>query len=258
MFRNSNAALELAMTHRVGAEGQTERCLRPAVVRSIAERVQRWTMQPEVCQSCQALPAAAIRGGLPLCGRCRGEYVIRLGRDPEGLTPRATRADDGDADGMALQGYGIVFNSRSVDMGFFEIIRPAAADRLESEKPDLRYLWNHDSSVTLGRVSAGTMRAEKRTRGVQVTVDPPSWASGHVESVERRDITGQSFGFYVLEDDWHLEEGYPVREVFDMSVIEFSGVSFPAYEGTTLKTVSRQDRQRERQRFVDSRLRLAR
>lgn len=101
------------------------------------------------------------------------------------------------------------------------------------------------------------MAAVKRTKGVQVTVDPPSWASRYIESVERRDVTGQSFGFYVLDDEWHLEDGYPVREVHDMQILEFSGVSFPAYESTTLNAINLADRQRSRRQWADTRLRLA-
>lgn len=252
--------VEYTMTHRIGAGGMSEACQRPEHVRSIATRLMNWKASPETCQSCHSLPAVNLRGGLPMCSRCRENRLIATGQfEREGLRPKAYRADDDTSKDKQLRGLAIVFNSRSVDMGFHEFIRPSAADRLMAEKPDLRALWNHDSAITIGRRSAGTLRYEKVTRGVAVEIDPPRWAHGHVESIERRDIDGMSFGFYTLTDDWWLEDGIPHREITDMVVIEVSAVSFPAYEATTIKVVNASARSEwEQERHTRERLRLAR
>lgn len=261
-MRFDNRQLEYTMTHRIGAGGMSETCQRPEAVRSIATRLMGWRSAPETCQNCHALPAASLRSTLPLCSRCRENRNLDAGasfRFDFGRAPVAQRADDNTSAEKQLRGHSIVFNKKSVDMGFYEIIRPRAVDRMMAEKPDLRALWNHDSSVTLARYSAGTLRFEKVTRGLAIEIDPPRWAHGHVESVERRDITGQSFGFFALDDDWHLEEGYPVREVFDMHVIEVSVVSFPAYPDTDIKVVNGGARSAwQIERETKERLRLAR
>lgn len=258
--RFDSRSLEYTMTHRIGAGGMSEACQRPEHVRSIATRLVNWKAAPETCQSCHSLPAFHLRAGVPICSRCRENRLVMTGQfDREGAKPIMQRADDNTSDQKQLRGIAIVFNKPSVDMGFIEYIRPAAADRLMSERPDLRGLWNHDSSLTLARYSAGTLRYEKTTRGVAVEYDPPSWARGHVESVERRDITGQSFGFYTLTDDWWLEDGIPNREILDMVVVETSVVSFPAYEDTTVKVVNASARSVwEVERMTRERLRLAR
>jgi len=260
--RFDSRQLEYTMTHRIGAGGFSEACQRPESVRGIATRLMAWKAAPETCQNCHSLPAVSLRAAIPLCSRCRENRDAFLGtleRDASGRTPTAVRASDDTSADKQLRGHSIVFNKKSVDMGFLEIIRPRAADRMMAEKPDLRALWNHDSSATLARYSAGTLRYEKVTRGVAVEIDPPRWAHGHVESVERRDITGQSFGFFTLEDDWHLEEGYPVREIFDMEVVEVSVVSFPAYPDTDIKVVNRDARSAwQIERSTKERLRLAR
>lgn len=252
--------IEVAMTHRV-AGGVIERCLRPAPVLETAQRMHRWRGAPETCQNCQCLPAVSIRAGLPLCSRCREQRAIRLAHATGDLRPRIVRAEDeDDGTGPQFRGHMIVFNVKSVDLGgFTEIIRPSAADRMEAEKPDLRALWNHDSAIPIGRISAGTMRARKVTRGVAVEIDPPRWAGDYVESIDRRDVTGMSFAFMALEDDWHLEEGEPVREVLDMETFEGSPVSFPAYPQTDIKVVRAKTRSAWTiERESAERLRLAR
>lgn len=256
--------LEYTMTHRIGAGGMSEACQRPESIRSIATRLMGWRAAPETCQNCHSLPAVSLRAAIPLCSRCRENrdaFLGTLAKEPAGRSPVVTRADDDTSTDQQLRGHSIVFNKKSVDMGFFEIIRPRAADRLMSEKPDLRALWNHDSSIPLARYSAGTLRYEKVTRGVAVEIDPPATSAGRdaVVLVDRRDVTGQSFGFYALEDDWHLEEGAAVREIFDMEVIEVSIVSFPAYPDTDIKVVNAGARSAwQIERSTRERLRLAR
>jgi hypothetical protein len=261
MWRNDQP-MELAMTHRVGAGGQIERCIRPESVVTLAQRILKWTAQGETCQNCAALPAVSVRGGTALCGRCRDQRQIRLGRLPDslGLAPKSVRADDEDRGEMRFEGLAIVFNAKSVDLGMFtEIIKPVAVDRMVAEKPDMRFHWSHNPDMTIGRVSAGTLRARKTSKGVAIENDPPRWAASYVESVRRRDVTGQSFGFMALEDDWHLEDGQAVREVLDMEVREFSPVAWPAYPQTTLKVV-RADQRAEwtREQETAARLRLVR
>lgn len=235
MFARTDLPIELAMTHRVGAGGERQMCARPDAVRSIAARMQTWRNEAETCKSCLARPALSIRAGVALCGHCKSERVIRSGGaldEHRGAAPKAARAD---LTPGGLRGHAVIFDSLSVDLGGFrEIIRPAAVDRVIAEQTDLRALWNHNSEFTIGRKTAGTLAYWKETRGLAVEITPPQWASHYVESIQRRDISGMSFAFRGLEDDWHLQDGEPVREVFDMSMSEVSPVSFPAYQATSI------------------------
>jgi HK97 family phage prohead protease len=141
-----------------------------------------------------------------------------------------------------IRGYAIVFNTRSVDLGgFTEVIRPTAVDRTINKNVDVRALWNHDMGEVLGRRSAGTLMMRKDHRGLAVEIDPPSWAKNRLETIERGDVTGMSFKFCVPKggDDWREEDGLVIREVSDMTFVEVSVVSFPAYEATDAQVALR-------------------
>jgi HK97 family phage prohead protease len=141
------------------------------------------------------------------------------------------------ADGQHITGHAIVFGVHSLDLGGFqEIIRPEAVDRTLREALDVRALIDHDSAKVIGRTSAGTLSLRKESRGLFVTIDPPKTtaATDLIELIRRRDVTGMSFGFRTLKDDWHMEGDTPIRSVLDMSIREVSVVSFPAYPQTSV------------------------
>jgi len=146
--------------------------------------------------------------------------------------------------GPMLSGTAIVFNSLSEDLGGFqERILPAAIDRTFTEKIDVRALVDHDAAKVLGRLTSRppTLRMTADAQGLQVEIDPPetSYARDVVESIRRGDIDGMSFAFRTLTDDWHLEEGLPIREIIDMRVHEVSVVTFPAYSATEVDVARR-------------------
>lgn len=141
-----------------------------------------------------------------------------------------------------LRGHPIVFNVKSADLGGWrEIIRPDAIERTLREDIDLRALVDHDTSKILGRKSAGTLRVKVDAIGLSVEIDPPNTTAARdiVESVRRGDVSGGSFAFRTLTDEWHIEDGLPIREVLDMRVSEVSIVTFPAYPDTDADVAKR-------------------
>lgn len=147
------------------------------------------------------------------------------------------RADIGET-GFAptIRGYAIVFGLPSEDLGGFrEIIHPDAMRRTLEEGIDLRAFVDHDAARIIGRLSAGTLRAKPDARGLAVEIDAPNTSHGRdiVESIRRRDVSGMSFAFRTLADDWAKRGGEIIRTVLDMRVSEVSVVSQPAYPDTT-------------------------
>lgn len=157
------------------------------------------------------------------------------------------------SEGRRITGYAIRFNSRSVDLGgFVEIIRPEAVKR-SLRSPDVHAYWNHNSDRVLGRTGAGTLQIRSDSKGLAVDIDPPRWADDILESIERGDVTGMSFGFRVPDggDEWEMDEdaGLVLRTVHDMVIREVSPVSKPAYPSTEVQVSQRSlDALREFQR----------
>lgn len=152
------------------------------------------------------------------------------------------RAEPSD-NGRKIKGYAIVFNSRSVDLGgFFEIIAPEAVDRTISEGMDVRALVDHDSAKVIGRTRAGTLNLRKDARGLRIEVEPDtdiSYANDIMRAVARGDVSGMSFAFRAIGDEWDYEGKTPIRTVTDMRISEVSIVTFPAYIATDVSVAQR-------------------
>lgn len=229
MAANPPGSLELAMAQF--ADGRS--CERPAEVRSTVSRLMGWTNHPETCKSCSATRALYIVSGEALCARCREQRSQRAATMSD--VDRLARTMNEPAAGVGLVGHAIVFDSWSVNLGgFIERIRPQAVNRLITQQPGVMALWNHESGEPLARSDSPrpTLRYWKDTIGVAVSIIPPSWASNRIETIQRGDVRGMSFGFRAIEDEWSMDGPLPQRDMLDMDVSEFSAVTFPAYRAT--------------------------
>jgi HK97 family phage prohead protease len=152
--------------------------------------------------------------------------------------------------GHLIRGYPVIFNKPSQNLGgFIERIMPQAVER--SLGADIRALVDHDTAKILGRTRAGTLRLRKDKTGLRVEIDPDpeiSYARDILRSVARGDVSGMSFGFRALEDDWDFDQEIPVRDVLDMEMMEFSIVTFPAYLDTNVEVAQRSLHQRQEAR----------
>ena len=147
------------------------------------------------------------------------------------------RISDADNGGVVLEGHAAVFDSWSETLGgsfpFKEKVRRGAF--IESIKTDdIRALLNHDANYVLGRNSSGTLALTEDDTGLSVVINMPQtqWAKDLTVSVKRGDITQMSFGFTVIQDEWHEENGSDVRELIRVRLYDVSLVTFPAYTQT--------------------------
>jgi len=166
-------------------------------------------------------------------GRAKGESLSKL--ETRVVEVEAFEVREG-ADGMHLEGYAALFNSRSENLGgFTEIIKPGAFRGSLKSRNDIKMLWNHDSGAVLGSTRAGTLVLTEDDRGLRVSATLPNTSYGRdaSELVRRGDVTAFSFGFSMPArggDEWSSDGTERVLKVVRLH--EVSLVAFPAYPET--------------------------
>lgn len=134
-----------------------------------------------------------------------------------------------------MVGYAAKFNERSVDLGgFYEVLAPGAFDRAIHESHDVRALIDHNPTLILARTTSGTLGLSVDETGLLADIDPPDTQAARdlQVSMERGDVTGMSFGFFVVRDEWKTENRTPMRIVHDLDLFDVSIVTYPAYPQT--------------------------
>ena len=140
-----------------------------------------------------------------------------------------------------IEGYAIVFNSLSNDLGGFrEIIEPTAIDDELIKNSDIVCLKNHN--IKLGILARsyhgrGSLKLEIDEHGLHYSFDAPHTQFGDevLEMVKRGDIAKCSFAFVCGEDVWDKDEktGEYIRRVRKIkNLYDVSLVYHPAYEET--------------------------
>jgi hypothetical protein len=143
-----------------------------------------------------------------------------------------------DEDGKNIVGYACKYGVRSDDMGGWrEVIAPTAFDAHLATAPDVVALFNHNPDAILGRTSAGTLKVNSDSIGVNYVINSPDTTAGRdlVTSIKRGDIKGASFGFRCQDASWDRDEvaGIDVRTVKKAELVDCSPVTFPAYPQAT-------------------------
>lgn len=151
---------------------------------------------------------------------------------------RVVRAED---KAPKIVGHAAVFDSPvqigSGFWGFMETVKPGAFTK-SIEDDDVRGLFNHDPNIVLGRNTAGTLKLWEDDTGLGYEITPPEtqWARDLLESIDRGDISGSSFGFEVMSQQWteHPDDTDQLdeRDLLELKLWDVSPVTFPAYPDT--------------------------
>jgi hypothetical protein len=131
----------------------------------------------------------------------------------------------------------IPYNSRSVDMGFFEVIAPGAFAGALAPGADVLCLRDHDQKLLMGRSTSGTLVLVDSPAGLTFRCVLPKTQSAMelAESIDRQDLTGVSFGFTTNADVWSSDEsGNVLRTLVSVNLEEISPCSFPAYTASSV------------------------
>jgi HK97 family phage prohead protease len=139
--------------------------------------------------------------------------------------------------GPVIEGYASVFNSDSEDLGgFIEQVAPGAFKASLAAGDDVRALIDHDPSRIIGRSKAGTLELSEDATGLHVRIHPPNTqvARDLMESIDRGDISGMSFGFVTRKDAWDYKAQPMRRTILDAALCDVSPVTYPAYPETSV------------------------
>lgn len=165
------------------------------------------------------------------------------------MTQFETREDDGTPQ---ISGYFAVFNSNyEIFPGMSESIAPGAFSKTLGG--DIRALTNHDTTLVLGRNTAGTLELREDSHGLwaDVRINPnDSDAMNTYERVKRGDVDQCSIGFNILDEETEFRDDGSVHwTIREVELFEVSVCTFPAYKETNISA-------REAQRDAMSRDRL--
>jgi HK97 family phage prohead protease len=135
-------------------------------------------------------------------------------------------------------GYAAMFNEPSQDLGgFVEILEPGCFAK-SIDGGDQRCFFNHDYNKLLGRTKSGTLRLWEDDLGLayEDDIDDTTVGLDTYRMTKRKDLDGNSFGFYSMRDEWNKDG--TVNRVLEAELIEVSPVVFPAYLQTQLQARS--------------------
>lgn len=146
-----------------------------------------------------------------------------------------------------IEGYAIVFNSLSNDLGGFrEIIEQGAITDELIKNSDIVCLMNHDIKKGLLARSyhgRGSLQLDIDEHGLHYSFEAPKTALGDevLEGIRRGDISKCSFAFVCGEDNWTKDEnGEYIRHVKKIkNLYDVSLVYHPAYDETEVKADTR-------------------
>lgn len=139
---------------------------------------------------------------------------------------------------MIVEGYFAVFGSeyRMWENAIETIDNDAFDGALDA---DIRALVNHDTTLVLGRTTAGTLTLRVDDVGLwgSIIINPADQDAVNLyERVKRGDVTQCSFGFDVLDQSTEImENGTAVWVLKRVKLYEVSVVTFPAYEDTAVQ-----------------------
>jgi len=141
-----------------------------------------------------------------------------------------------------IEGYAAVFYRDNDPKTEFELWEGRIMERIDPAafadlaRDDVRCLFDHDSAKILGRSAANTLELDVDSVGLHYRCTLPNTTAGRdvAESIRRGDISGSSFQFDVLEQEWTERDGEPtIRTLKKLKLYDVGPVTFPAYEATT-------------------------
>lgn len=141
-----------------------------------------------------------------------------------------------------VEGYALVFNSQSEDLGFYETISTDAITDETIRKSDVMCLLDHDKNrgiLARSRYGKGSLKLSVDDKGLKYEFEAPKTALGDelLEMLRRGDINQSSFAFSIAEggDKWEKKNNNYYRTITKIErLYDVSPVFTPAYPSTSV------------------------
>ncbi|MCK8606161.1 phage major capsid protein [Leuconostoc citreum] len=151
---------------------------------------------------------------------------------------RVVTRDDNGSTVKQIQGYAIMFNVPSVDLGgFTEVIQPTALANVDLS--DVALVYAHQNNSILARVSAGNLTLTVDDTGLFFSAILPdtTLANDVYTDISVGNIRGMSFAFSVDQDEWSQNpDGTLLHTVIAIDQIpEITITAYPAYVQTSVE-----------------------
>ena len=140
-----------------------------------------------------------------------------------------------------VQGYAVIFDSQSENMGFYETIHSGAITQDTINNSDIFAKFNHNDSKVLARAKngVGTLQLSVDNTGIFYRFEAPNTEMGNelLEYLNRGEIDSSSFAFQVADggDTWTIsDDGNVYRDIYNVEeLFDVSPVFQPAYAATS-------------------------
>ena len=159
------------------------------------------------------------------------------------LERRSATISNINSETRTVEGYAVVFNSQSEDLGFFETIAPSAVTVDVINRSDVFALLNHNPDKVLARCryGEGSLSLSIDEKGLKYSFQAPNTELGNelIEHIRRGEIDSSSFAFIVSTDDgsekWENINGTTYRTINKIECLcDVSPVWQPAYSATSV------------------------
>ena len=159
------------------------------------------------------------------------------------LERRSATISNINSETRTVEGYAVVFNSQSEDLGFFETIAPSAVTVDVINRSDVFALLNHNPDKVLARCryGEGSLSLSIDEKGLKYSFQAPNTELGNelVEHIRRGEIDSSSFAFIVSSEEgsekWENINGTTHRTINRIECLcDVSPVWQPAYSATSV------------------------
>lgn len=147
-------------------------------------------------------------------------------------------------DSRHVEGYAVVFESQSEDLGFYETIERGAITQELLDNSDVFALLNHDDDKVLARSNkgVGSLKLTLDERGLKYEFDAADTQLGNdlLEYLKRGEISTSSFAFALNYNDpdaetWERKNGKNYRTIHKIAYLhDVSPVWNAAYAATSV------------------------